>query len=233
MKHCLVEKLLSSRTIVPNIIKNTFSNAWRTNLSFNVDSLGRNLYFFKFDAKRDKEMGKTKKVYGYDKRLPDLFDERLPDFCYGCGRIGHMIKECRTFNKETEKDPEGWQFRSWLRFQGLNPRRRRKASPQRDEKEKSPFDSSMAKAGSFSSNETIAESIGKTSEERRRREKEEGINQRFQIPSSHIDLNLGPQEVDFIRDPKEYSPGIAKKILIKQIWLASIHHVNRLLSPLL
>lgn len=51
MEHCLVGKLLSSQNIMPGIIKNTFSNAWRTKLSFSVDSLGRNLYLIKFDAK--------------------------------------------------------------------------------------------------------------------------------------------------------------------------------------
>lgn len=56
MKHCLVGKLLSARSIAPQIIKNTFASAWRTNLGFNVENLGRNLFLFKFDAWRDKEM---------------------------------------------------------------------------------------------------------------------------------------------------------------------------------
>lgn len=56
MEHCLLGKLLSTCTIVPGVIKNTFANAWRTKLDFNVDGLGRNLFLIKFDAKRDKEM---------------------------------------------------------------------------------------------------------------------------------------------------------------------------------
>lgn len=56
MEHCLVGKLLSFRTIASEIIKYTFANARRTNIGSNVDSLGRNLYPFKFDARRDKEM---------------------------------------------------------------------------------------------------------------------------------------------------------------------------------
>lgn len=56
MEYCLIDKLLSSETIVPGIIKNTFANAWRTNLVFNVESLGRNLFLIKFDAKRDNSL---------------------------------------------------------------------------------------------------------------------------------------------------------------------------------
>ncbi|CAK9309313.1 unnamed protein product [Citrullus colocynthis] len=56
LDHCLVGKLLTTRTIVPEIIKNVFANAWRTKLSFNVGSLGKNLYIFRVDSRRDKEL---------------------------------------------------------------------------------------------------------------------------------------------------------------------------------
>lgn len=56
MEYCLINKLLSSRRIVLGIIKNTFANAWRSNLEFNVEGLGRNLFLVKFDTKKDKEM---------------------------------------------------------------------------------------------------------------------------------------------------------------------------------
>lgn len=77
MKHCLVGKLLSSRTITPSIIKNTFSNAWRTNLSFTIDSFGRNLYLFKFDAKRDKEMVSRLGSWLFDNSLLVLEDPKV------------------------------------------------------------------------------------------------------------------------------------------------------------
>lgn len=77
MNHCLVGKLLTSRTIVSGIIKNTFSNAWRTNLNFSVDSLGRNVYLFKFDAKKDKEMVLKLGPWLFDNTLLVLEDQKV------------------------------------------------------------------------------------------------------------------------------------------------------------
>lgn len=64
--------------------------------------------------------------------------EILPDFCYGCGRIGHVVKECQHFSGEDRIETEPFQYGSWLRYEGSNPRRRRKTSSPRSEKEESP-----------------------------------------------------------------------------------------------
>lgn len=38
--------------------------------------------------------------------------EKLPDFCYGCGCLGHIIKECEDHNGATDEElPYG----AWLR----------------------------------------------------------------------------------------------------------------------
>lgn len=63
--------------------------------------------------------------------------KRLPDFCYYCGRIGHVMKDCRDLTLEKGKDAENFQFGGWLRFQGSQPRKRRRASPIANEKEDS------------------------------------------------------------------------------------------------
>lgn len=42
--------------------------------------------------------------------------ERLTDFYYCCGRIGHVMKDCRDLTLEKGKDAENFQFGGWLRF---------------------------------------------------------------------------------------------------------------------
>lgn len=36
----------------------------------------------------------------------DLLYERLHGFCYGCGKLGHLLRECRTCPKEVQEGQE-------------------------------------------------------------------------------------------------------------------------------
>lgn len=64
--------------------------------------------------------------------------ERLPDFCYGCGRTGHVVKDCPHLSEGEKQETEPFQFGNWLRFQGSNLKRKKKNRSPSFEKEESP-----------------------------------------------------------------------------------------------
>lgn len=43
--------------------------------------------------------------------------ERLVDFCYACGRLTHVEKNCF----EADIAPTSYQFEDWLRYLGYGP----------------------------------------------------------------------------------------------------------------
>lgn len=57
--------------------------------------------------------------------------ERLPEFCFHCGCIGHMAKECSDMLGKNDQTGSDMEFGGWLRFQG--PRSmRRQGSPSKN-----------------------------------------------------------------------------------------------------
>ncbi|KAJ8444433.1 hypothetical protein Cgig2_005955 [Carnegiea gigantea] len=57
---------------------------------------------------------------------------KLPDFCYGCGLLGHVLKDCEVV--EAEEDDPNLQYSSWLRASPRKSRRRSAASELMEEK---------------------------------------------------------------------------------------------------
>ena len=47
---------------------------------------------------------------------------KLPDFCYGCGKLGHVLAGCDTVH--LEEDASNLQYGTWLRASPLKSRRR-------------------------------------------------------------------------------------------------------------
>lgn len=52
---CLVGRVLFERVIHKEVLRNTMKKIWKTSLSFDVHSLGINLYVIRFDSLRDAE----------------------------------------------------------------------------------------------------------------------------------------------------------------------------------
>lgn len=67
--HCLVGKLLTSRTISKITIKNALQAAWKTRKEFSVDIFSTNVFLFKFESKEDKEWIIGNEPWFFDRNL--------------------------------------------------------------------------------------------------------------------------------------------------------------------
>lgn len=122
--------------------------------------------------------------------------ERLPDFCYNCGRIGNVIKECKSILQETDSKPITWQYGSWLRFQGPTPRRRIKNSSQGREWNEFHANSLAYKSGFSPRKGSPSDSQGPVQNISENRENGKGRSPNIPIPVSSLDLNSGPSDTD-------------------------------------
>lgn len=59
--------------------------------------------------------------------------ERLPEFCFGCGVIGHGLKDCNMNPANEKEDQNKREFGSWLRFQGFFNQPKREGVPPKDQ----------------------------------------------------------------------------------------------------
>lgn len=222
LDHCIVGKLLSNRIIAPFAIKNALRGAWKTRKNFSVESIGKNIFNFKFECQGDRDwvmsngpwtfdksmivlefpkanqrsmemdfkkaefwirllnlpMGyRNKKVarkigdsigefleggeeeedisWGQSIRIRVRLDitkpllrgfmlkgqdigeecwvtiryERLPEFCFLCGKIGHVAKECEGKKGMEERNMDKLEFGNWLRFQSFSRFSKKPESP--------------------------------------------------------------------------------------------------------
>lgn len=62
--------------------------------------------------------GRRLSLPGGDKILALFRYERLPDFCYVCGRVDHMERDCSYSKTSTDNDAVKFQYGPWLRADG-------------------------------------------------------------------------------------------------------------------
>lgn len=58
--------------------------------------------------------------------------ERIPEFCFRCGVIGHIVKDCsRRMNVEDDEEEE-FEFGMWMKFQGYTGKTKSQGSPRKE-----------------------------------------------------------------------------------------------------
>lgn len=61
--------------------------------------------------------------------------ERIPEFCFQCGIIGHVAKECKGKGCNEEENNSNFEFGMWMRYQGFNRFWKSSEIPRNEEKE--------------------------------------------------------------------------------------------------
>ena len=70
----------------------------------------------RFDATKKLVRGKRVTIEGGESRWVFFKYERLPNFCYQCGRLDHGMKECKEIaGTENRAGGEEMQYGAWLR----------------------------------------------------------------------------------------------------------------------
>ncbi|KAL5839910.1 hypothetical protein ACOSQ4_012518 [Xanthoceras sorbifolium] len=180
----LVGKLISNRKVNREAFKNTIASIWRVKREVSIESIGVNLFVFRFECPWDRKRVLEGGSWSFDKNLLVLKEavgigrvadvnftlahfwvqiynlplasmikkmgeflggligerglrfmfgdnreecsvllryERLPNFCYFCGKMGHLLRECRDNEKEVVEGA-ALKYGVWLRAPSGRPR---------------------------------------------------------------------------------------------------------------
>ncbi|KAL5741836.1 hypothetical protein ACOSP7_028568 [Xanthoceras sorbifolium] len=122
----LVGKIVSNREVNREAFRNTIASIWRTKNEVEVESIGVNLFVFRFGCFWDRKRVLEGGLWSFDKNLLALKEvvgevcsallcyERLPNFCFYCGCMGHLLRECHV-NKLGVLEAADLKFGVWLR----------------------------------------------------------------------------------------------------------------------
>ncbi|KAH9769036.1 hypothetical protein KPL71_011840 [Citrus sinensis] len=99
--HCLVGKILLNRDVNKDGLRYVMQQAWKTTKEIKVESLGDNIFVFKFAVKQDKKRVLTKGPWHFEKALIVLVEPCMVKETIGKleGKIGRV--------EEVETDEEG------------------------------------------------------------------------------------------------------------------------------
>ncbi|KAK5802551.1 hypothetical protein PVK06_030153 [Gossypium arboreum] len=93
------------------------------------DRIGGRTEFMRIKVKINvlKPLGRLVRMMaeGGEEHIGFIKYERLPDFCYGCGVIGHILKTCIIEKEGAGLIDSNFQYSSWLRAPVANPNQKR------------------------------------------------------------------------------------------------------------
>ncbi|KAL7183558.1 hypothetical protein ACSBR2_025870 [Camellia fascicularis] len=104
---CLLGKILASKSLNQQAVSNILSDAWRPRAKLEISSRSENRmemdvtkplplgFFLQYKSSYGSEQMETWVHYKY---------EKLADFCYDCGRIGHVNSMCKFISREEGKN---------------------------------------------------------------------------------------------------------------------------------
>ncbi|TXG46363.1 hypothetical protein EZV62_028135 [Acer yangbiense] len=122
VNHCLVGKVLSGKRVNTEAFRTLIEQLWSPFGAVNTELVGENIFMFYFNNQVDRDQIWQRGPWYFEKSLialekpTGLKYERLPEFCYACGKIGHGIKECLDLEARNEAlVGKTMKFGSWMR----------------------------------------------------------------------------------------------------------------------
>ncbi|GFP87325.1 erad-associated E3 ubiquitin-protein ligase hrd1a [Phtheirospermum japonicum] len=116
VKMCLLANVFSIKQTNRETFKQQILKILQTAGIVEVEAVGENLFIIEFRSTTDRRRALTEGPWNFFKIEEEeiiiiLVYERLPEFCYACGRTGHLFKDCE--DNEVNKDNLG--FGNWLK----------------------------------------------------------------------------------------------------------------------
>lgn len=105
-------KILTARYINPEVFSTMMPRIWGTEGLVKIEKAGNNAYLCKFKSGTRQESTEEPLKRGTNVKIGSMAEktwipityEKLPDFCYYCGKLGHVFQECTEIGADSSKE---------------------------------------------------------------------------------------------------------------------------------